>query len=290
MLCANVATARFLEKLKLPALYRNHHGPKTEKLHKLRSFLKEKRLQLKGGHKPEPMHYDRLLKGLNGRADAGVIQSMMLRSLSQAEYSADNQGHFGLAYGAYAHFTSPIRRYPDLLVHRAIRSVIRGRESGGALRRAIKALTGLGADPVQRHADAEAPAPGHSYPYDTAAMTGLARHCSDLSRRADKASWDVDAWLKCDYMREAIGQRFDGVVTSVTQFGVFVELDNSKIEGLIHISALASAGFKIDSIKQSVSGKGKNKTAGLGDPVCVRVKQVDMEQKKIQFALVGFAE
>ena len=290
MLCANVATARFLEKLKLPALYRNHNGPQDKKLKSLRAFLGEKRLNLPGGKKPTSVHYDRLLRNLGKRSDASVIQSMMLRSLSQAEYSPDNAGHFGLAYSAYAHFTSPIRRYPDLLVHRAIRSVIRGQESGGKMRRALKFVTGMGVDPVQRVHSASTLDAEKSYPYDRERMEAFATHCSQLSRRADKASWDVDAWLKCDYMRDTIGDTFTGMITTATQFGLFVELEDTKVEGLIHINALNNDFYHFDEVKQCLKGERTNTSYTIGDTVQIRVAQVDMEQRKIGFELAEFAD
>jgi ribonuclease R len=287
MLCANVATASFLEKLKLPALYRNHNGPQPKKLQSLRAFLGEKGLKLSGGNEPTPIHYDQLLRSLGERPDTSVIQSMMLRSLSQAEYSPDNIGHFGLAYSAYAHFTSPIRRYPDLLVHRAIRSVIRGKESGGAIHRAIKSITSMGVDPVKRINSAVRLDRAISYPYDTKNMQSLGMHCSQLSRRADKASWDVDAWLKCDYMRERVGDTFTGVITTVTHFGLFVELADTKIEGLIHISSLNNDFYQFDEAKQALIGNRNNNTFAIGDAIEIRIAQVDMDHRKIEFNVAG---
>lgn len=290
MLCANVATARFLEKMKLPALYRNHHGPQQKKLKNLRAFLSLKQLSLAGGHKPTPAHYDQLLSSLGNRPDAGVIRSMMLRSLSQAEYSPDNIGHFGLAYSAYSHFTSPIRRYPDLLVHRAIRSVIRGKESGNLLHRAFKAVSGNKSDPVHRIEGATSLARGQSYPYDMTTMRALAQQCSTLSRRADKASWDVEAWLKCDYMRRFVGDTFTGVITTVTQFGLFVELEDTKVEGLIHISTLDNDFYHFDEATQSLRGERTNATYAVGETVQVQVAQVDMDTRKIAFSLPALSD
>ncbi len=287
MLCANVATARFLEKLKLPALFRVHDGPRDKKLSNLRAFLGEKGLKLDGGEKPTTIHYDRLMKSIEGREDADIIRTMMLRSLSQAEYSPENQGHFGLAYSAYSHFTSPIRRYPDLLVHRAIRSVIRQKESGNPFRRVIKRLTGIGADPVHRVKSADRLDPGTSYPYDLATMTNFAEHCSQVSRRADKAAWDVEAWLKCEYMQEYVGETFTGVVGSVASFGLFIELEETQVEGLVHISTLKDDYYNFDAGKQRLIGERTNAGFGLGDKVKVRVVRVDMEQRKIEFELLG---
>jgi len=283
MLCANVATARFLEKLQIPALYRVHGGPNATKLAALRAFLAERGLKLAGGDQPTPKHYDQLLSSLGDRNDAHIIRTMMLRSLNQAEYSPDNLGHFGLAYAAYAHFTSPIRRYPDLLVHRAIRSIIRQRESGGPLRRTFKRITRIGKDPVFRIKSATSLNPGTSYPYDLAAMLTLAEHCSEASRRADKASWDVDAWLKCEYMQDFIGETFTGVVASLTNFGLFIELEDIQVEGLIHISALKDDYYQFDPAQQRMVGERHHRSFGLGDSVDIRVVQVDMEQRKIAF-------
>ncbi|GAB2902686.1 ribonuclease R [Microbulbifer echini] len=287
MLCANVATARFLEKLKIPALYRVHDGPRDKKLTNLRAFLGEKGLSLAGGDKPSPAHYDRLLRSIDQRPDADIIRTMMLRSLSQAEYSPDNQGHFGLAYSAYAHFTSPIRRYPDLLVHRAIRSEIRQASRINPLREALRFFTGAGRGSVQRYKHAELLNPATSYPYDKTAMRDLAEHCSTVSRRADKASWEVEAWLKCEYMQDFVGDCFRGVVSSIAHFGLFIELEDIKVEGLIHISALKNDFYNFDAARQRLSGE-RNKTSyGLGDAVDIRVVRVDMERRKIEFELEG---
>lgn len=283
MLCANVATAGFLEKLQIPALYRVHDGPLEKKLKNLRAFLSERGLNLSGGDKPTPADYDRLLSTLGDRSDAHIIRTMMLRSLSQAEYSPDNQGHFGLAYAAYAHFTSPIRRYPDLLVHRAIRSVIRRTESGSSFRRILKRVTGVGTDPVHRIKNAPLLEPTKSYPYDMQAMLMLAEHCSQASRRADKASWDVEAWLKCEYMQDFVGDTFTGIISSVTSFGLFIEIESIQVEGLIHISALKSDYYHFDEAKQRLVGERTHTSYGLGDTVEIRVVRVDMDQRKIDF-------
>ncbi len=285
MLCANVATARFLKKLKLPALYRNHNGPQQKKLETLRSFLSHKGLNLLGGDKPTPVHYGQLLNSISERSDANVIRSMMLRSLSQAEYDVDNIGHFGLAYSEYAHFTSPIRRYPDLLVHRAIRSVIRGRESGGIISRVFKSVTGIGNDPVQRVKHTDRLASDISYPYDKKKVAALGLQCSQLSRRADKASWDVDAWLKCDYMKDSTGCVFTGIITTVTHFGLFVELEDTKIEGLIHISSLRNDFYQFNEEKQSLIGERSKIDYSVGDTIKVKVSHVNMDQRKIEFNL-----
>ncbi|BBB29891.1 ribonuclease R [Neptunomonas japonica] len=285
MLCANVATAQFLEKLNLPALYRVHEGPGEKKLTNLREFLSERGLNLAGGDKPTPAHYDLLLRSINERNDAQIIRMMMLRSLSQAEYSADNQGHFGLAYSAYAHFTSPIRRYPDLLVHRAIRSVIRRSESGSKLHRVLKKFTGMGSDPVHRIKNATPLEEGKSYPYDLDKMKTMADHCSRVSRRADKAGWDVEAWLKCEYMQDHVGDTFSGVISSVTNFGLFIELDDTLIEGLVHVTALNNDYYQFDAAQQRLVGERTRTSFGIGDTITIRVVRVDMDQRKIEFEL-----
>ncbi len=285
MLCANVATARFLEKLKLPALYRVHEGPQQKKLTNLRSFLNSKGLTLDGGDKPTPVHYNRLLSSIDERPDAQVIQIMLLRSLSQAIYSPDNQGHFGLAYSAYAHFTSPIRRYPDLLVHRAIRSEIRQKHLGGALGRMLKSVVGFKPSPVVRIKSAKKLKRTQSYPYAAQTIQNLSEHCSQASRRADKASLDVEAWLKCEYMEDYIGDEFDGVISAVTNFGVFVELPDTRIEGLIHITALDKDSYHFDASNQKLVGKHSNRTFAMGDKLTVEVVGVDMSQRKVEFEL-----
>jgi len=286
MLSANVATADFLEKQKMPALYRVHDGPRDKKLTTLRAFLSEKGLKLGGGDKPTPAHYDRLLSSIGQRPDAQTIRTMMLRSLSQAEYSPNNQGHFGLAYPAYAHFTSPIRRYPDLLVHRAIRSVIRQSPKRNSVRQALKLILGNCSAPVQRFTSAKTLDQSQSYPYDKPAMHTLAEHCSNASRRADKASWDVEAWLKCEYMQDFVGDTFEGLVSSVTNFGLFIEINEFQVEGLVHITALKKDYYHFDAAKQRLIGERSNSSFAIGDTLTVRVVRVDMERRKIELALV----
>ncbi|WP_043319156.1 ribonuclease R [Microbulbifer sp. HZ11] len=285
MLSANVATADFLKREKIPSLFRVHDGPRDKKLALLREFLASRGLKLGGGDKPAPAHYDQILKNIAERKDAQTIRTMLLRSLSQAEYSAANSGHFGLAYAAYTHFTSPIRRYPDLLVHRAIRSVIRSQKGRPLLRRLAQLFKGRTAISIRRFAGAPVLDSGTAYPYPKSVVTSLASHCSQASRRADKASWDVDAWLKCEYMQDFIGETFEGVVSSVMNFGLFVEIEETRVEGLIHISALTKDYYHFDAGQQRLRGE-RNKTGfGIGDVVRVRVMRVDMERRKIEFAL-----
>ncbi|MFT6914188.1 MAG: ribonuclease R [Motiliproteus sp.] len=286
MLCANVATARFLEKMKIPALYRVHQGPKAKKLENLRKFLAELGLNLPGGDKPTPDDYQVLLQQIGARPDASVIQTMMLRSLSQAVYTPANEGHFGLAYDAYAHFTSPIRRYPDLLVHRAIRSVIRAKPEGGLMSKVKSLFAKSGGVPVVRVEGAPGLDSSQSYPYDLAAMLVQGEHCSRTERRAEEATRDVSAWLKCEYMRDHVGDEFIGVISSVTGFGLFVELKGIHTEGLVHVTALAGDYYHFDIAKQRLTGERTGVSYRLGDELRVKVARVDLDERKIDFELI----
>ena len=274
MLIANVATARFLETSEQPALFRVHEGPSAQKLENLRAFLGELTLELPGGLKPTPEHYQSLLSTVEGRDDAQVIQTMLLRSLSQAVYQPDNGGHFGLHFEAYAHFTSPIRRYPDLLVHRAIRSVIRGRTKSAHVSRVP------GAKALQREV---------IYPYDMAGMLALGEQCSMTERRADDATREVDAWLKCEFLKDRIGDAFSGVIAAVTNFGVFVELHDLYIEGLLHVSALPGDYYHFDQAKQRLVGERTRQVFQLGGVVAVKVARVDLDDRKIDLELADGA-
>ena len=286
MLAANVATAELFQKLKLPALYRVHQGPPEAKLENLRQFLGELRLDLRGGDSPTPGDYQTVLQQIEGRPDANVIQTMMLRSLSQAVYQADNEGHFGLNYAAYTHFTSPIRRYPDLLVHRAIRFLLRGGGGGkgviGLLRGTRKGLLPAdGAQPLPQAA---------IYPYDAAALQQLGESCSMTERRADEATRDVMAWLKCEYLQDRVGEVFPGVVTAVTSFGLFVELADIYVEGLVHVTALANDYYHFDVAKQRLVGERSRQSYQLGDKVTVQVARVDLDDRKIDLEMVAGPE
>ncbi len=272
MLCANVAAAAFYEANGLPTLYRVHEGPTEEKLENLRKFLGELGLDLGGGEKPTPLHYQRLLQQIEEREDAHVIQTMLLRSLRQAVYQAENLGHFGLHYEAYAHFTSPIRRYPDLLVHRGMRSVIRsGKRGGKAVRRT------RGAQAIPRN---------EIFPYDEHAMTVFGEHCSMTERRADDATREVNAWLKCEYLQDHVGDEFNGVISAVTGFGLFVELEDLYIEGLVHITALPGDYYNFDASHQRLSGERSGRSFQLGGSVRVQVARVDLDDKKIDLELI----
>lgn len=254
MLAANESTATFLLKSAIPILYRTHLGPKVEKLDNVRRFLSELGLSLGGKDKPKPKDYDVLLQSIKGRIDAHLIQTMLLRSLSQAVYTPDNQGHFGLAYEAYTHFTSPIRRYPDLLVHRAIKQVL-------------------------KYSD------GQGYPYDTAKMVHLGEHSSLTERRADDATRDATDSLKCQYLKDKVGQQFAGVITHVTGFGFFVELTDIYVEGLVHVSTLKNDYYQFDAATARLCGERTGQIFRLGDKTQVLVARVDIEQKKIDFEL-----
>ena len=272
MLAANVCAAQFLEKLLLPGLYRVHEGPRAGKLENLRKYLGELGISLGGGDKPEPADYQVLLDSVAERPDAHLVQTMMLRSMNQAVYRPENLGHFGLNYPAYAHFTSPIRRYPDLLMHRAIRRVIRSD---------IKARM------VKRVKGAQSLHPPHIYPYDHATMIALGEHCSLVERRADEATRDVVAWLKCEYLHEHVGDEYEGVIAAVTSFGLFVELVDVYIEGLVHVSALRGDYYHFDAAKQRLVGEHSRMSYQLGDSLQVRLVRVDLDERKIDLELLG---
>ncbi len=250
MLAANVCASEFLAKKKHPALYRIHEGPTPDKLKALQEFLAEFGFFLTGGDEPHAKDYADLLAKIKGRPDEQLLQTVLLRSLRQAIYSPDNVGHFGLAYEAYTHFTSPIRRYPDLLVHRAIKACLRN----------------------------ETHAPG-----DWAAI-GL--HCSMTERRADEATRDVVAWLKCYYMQDKLNEEFDGVISAVVSFGVFVALNDVFVEGLVHVTELGQDYFHFDATRHQMMGERTGKRFRLGDKVRIKVVSVDMETTRIDFALV----
>lgn len=270
MLAANVATARFLKKHKVPSLYRVHDGPSEERLSAVRLFLGELGLQLGGGDKPTSGDYRELLSSIADRSDANVIQTVMLRSLSQAVYSPDEGGHFGLGFTSYAHFTSPIRRYPDLIVHRGIKSIVHGEEGSKDVVAPPKLDSELA-----------------DYPYDMARMYQLGEHCSMTERRADDATRDVMAWLKCEYLKDHVGKEYEGVIAAVVPFGFFVELSGVYIEGLVHVSTLSGDYFHHDSGKHRLIGERTAMSFRLGDDVRVKVVRVGMEDRKIDLELVS---
>ncbi len=260
MLAANLTAARFLAKADIPLLYRVHSPPDEEKVLALRKFLGEFGLVLGGGKKPHPKDYQKTLKAIEGKPEQHLIETVMLRSLRQAQYTESNEGHFGLAYSEYTHFTSPIRRYPDLLVHRAICHVIDGLEA-------------------------------EKFNYTEDEMSKLGKHCSMTERRADDATREAVTWLKCEYMQDKLGQVFTGRITSVTGFGIFVELDSIYVEGLVHITALKNDYYAFDSIKHRLVGERSGKIYRLGDSLSVLVARVDLDERKIDFELAdGFVD
>ena len=270
MLAANVSAAALLETMKIPALYRVHDAPSFERLENLREYMGEQGLALGGGLKPTAKDYQKLLQQIAGREDFELLQTVMLRSMAQAVYQPDNIGHFGLAFERYAHFTSPIRRYPDLLVHRALRSVIRSKKRTAL----VKRIKGAPALPTAK-----------LYPYDEKAMFELGEHCSMTERRADEATWDVVAWLKCEYMSDHIGDEYSGTVSSVTNFGLFVQLDDVFVDGLVHISSLQSDYYQYQEASHRLVGERTRVTYGLGDQLTVRVVRVNLDERKIDFEL-----
>jgi ribonuclease R len=256
MLAANVCAAAFLIAKKHPALFRIHEGPTPEKLEALKEFLAGSGLTLSGGDAPTSADYAKLLAKIKGRPDANLLQTVLLRSLQQAVYGPDNVGHFGLGYDAYTHFTSPIRRYPDLLSHRAIRACLAGKH----------------------------------YQPSGASWAELGVHCSLMERRADEATRDVENWLKCYFMQDRVGETFAGTISGVIHFGLFVTLDGLNIDGLVHVSELGADYFHFDAIRHALVGERSRVTWRLADRVTVKVARVDLEQTKIDFVLADESE
>lgn len=254
MLAANMATARFLTRAKIPALYRVHAAPDADKIQALRLFLGELGLRLGGSKKPQPKDFQKTMYDIGNRPERHVIEAIMLRSLKQAQYVQKNTGHFGLAYSMYTHFTSPIRRYPDLLIHRALCHLIDNKQIV-------------------------------DFTYTTDDMSKLGQHCSDTERRADEATRQVIAWLKCEYMQGKLGQVYPGTISAVTGFGIFVELNNIYVEGLVHITSLRNDYYTFDAIKHRLTGTRTGQMYRLGDEVSVLVARVDLDERKIDFEL-----
>jgi ribonuclease R len=255
MIAANVASARFLVRHKMPTLFRVHGAPDAEKVEEVREFLKELGLPLSRSKSPKAKDYAALLEKIRGRPDEHLINTVLLRSLPRAEYSPQNIGHFGLAHDKYLHFTSPIRRYPDLLVHRAIRHVLAGGRA-------------------------------EEFVYDNANMQVFGDQCSLTERRADDATRDAVDWLKCEYMLDKIGETYAGIISSVTSFGIFVELQSIYVEGLVHVTALGNDYYRYDPARHRLIGDRTHQIYRLGDLVTVRVVQVNLDERKIDFELV----
>jgi ribonuclease R len=293
MLAANVCSADFIQQSKHPGLYRVHEGPTPEKKDLLRNYLKAIGVNLTITDDPLPAEFQRIAEATKDRPDSQQIHTMLLRSMSQAIYSPINAGHFGLAYDAYTHFTSPIRRYPDLLVHRVIKAILRGEKyelpvlptPGEAHEKLARRLASRVKAPGNK---LKKPAPPPSREVQAWEAAGL--HCSANERRADEASRDVEAWLKCKYMREHLGEEYGGVVTAATGFGIFVTLDQMYVEGLVHITELGGEYFKFDEARQELRGERTGIRYAIGTRVRVQVSRVDLDGRKIDFRLVREGE
>lgn len=289
MLAANVCSADFISQSKHIGLFRAHEGPTPEKVDTLRNYLKAMGVGMTIGDQPTPGEFQQIAVATKDRPDAPQIHSMLLRSMQQAIYTPMNSGHFGLAYEAYTHFTSPIRRYPDLLVHRVIKAIL-GKTKyqlpilptpGEAVAKLSKRLASRVKEPSEKPKKISA---------DQLAWQAAGLHCSANERRADEASRDVEAWLKCKYMREHLGEEFGGVVTAATGFGVFVTLDAMYVEGLVHITELGGEYFRFDEARQELRGERSGMRYALGTRVRVQVSRVDLDGRKIDFRLLHEGE
>ena len=293
MLAANVCSADFISQSKHLGLFRVHEGPTPEKKEILRNYLKATGLGMTISDDPSPGEFQAIANATKDRPDAQQIHSMLLRSMQQAIYTPINSGHFGLAYGAYTHFTSPIRRYPDLLVHRVIKAILGktryqlpdlptpGEAHAKLARRMEKGLAAKAADGGAKPKKASA---------ENMAWQAAGLHCSANERRADEASRDVEAWLKCKYMREHLGEEYGGVVTSATSFGLFVTLDAMYVEGLVHITELGGEYFRFDEMRQELRGERTGTRYAIGTRVRIQVSRVDLDGRKIDFRLVQEGE
>ena len=288
MLAANVCSADFILQNKSDALFRVHEGPTPEKLDMLRSYLKTIGVGIQLSDTPSPIQFQAIANATKDRLDAQQIHSMLLRSMQQAIYTPLNSGHFGLAYEAYTHFTSPIRRYPDLLVHRVIKSILAKKKyklptlptPGEAHAKLSRRLSSkISQSPNEKNAKS------NNSP-ETLAWQAAGLHCSANERRADEASRDVESWLKCQYMREHLGEDFSGTVSAVTTFGVFVTLDAMFVEGLIHITELGGDYFRFDEVRQELRGERTGIRYAIGARVRVQVSRVDLDGRKIDFRWV----
>jgi ribonuclease R len=293
MLAANVCSADFIAQSKHPGLFRVHEGPTPEKKDILRNYLKATGVGMSISDDPKPGEFQAIAAATKDRPDALQIHSMLLRSMQQAIYSPHNSGHFGLSYEAYTHFTSPIRRYPDLLVHRVIKAIL----AGGRYQLPVLPLPGEAHEKLARRLAGRVKAPGQKPKKpgppptkELLAWEAAGLHCSANERRADEASRDVEAWLKCKYMREHLGEEYGGVVTSATTFGIFVTLDAMYVEGLVHITELGGEYFKFDEARQELRGERTGIRYAIGTRVRVQVSRVDLDGRKIDFRLVHEGE
>ena len=283
MLAANVCAADFIAVNKHPSLYRVHEGPTPEKKTLLQNYLRALGLGLSVSDDPKPAEYQAIAAATKDRPDATQIHTMLLRSMQQAIYTGTNSGHFGLAFEAYTHFTSPIRRYPDLLVHRVIKALLGGKRyalSKGMVDAAPKARTSAKA-PKATKPGVDVRLTAEDETWEVAGA-----HCSANERRADEASRDVEAWLKCRYMREHLGEEYGGTVSSVTSFGLFVQLDGLYVEGLVHITELGGEYYRFDEVRQELRGERSGVKYIVGSRVRVQVSRVDLDGRKIDFRMV----
>lgn len=287
MLAANVCAADFLLRHKHPGTFRVHAVPTEEKLNQLRTFLKQVGLNLGGGSKPTARDYAAVMQQIKERPDAALLQTMLLRSMQQAVYSPDNVGHFGLAYEAYAHFTSPIRRYPDLLTHRAIKAILLGKRYEPKGIELGKLNTTQSNAARKQAAKDKAEGKPQKSEKDLTVWDALGVHCSANERRADEASRDVENWLKCFFMQDKIGEEFTGTVAGVTTFGIFVQLDELFVEGLVHITELGADYFQYDEARHELRGERTGQRYQLTDRVTVKVARVDLESRKIDLTLAA---
>jgi ribonuclease R len=293
MLAANVCSADFIQSSKHPGLFRVHEGPTPEKKDLLRNYLKALGLPYTVSDEPKPSEFQHIAQATKERPDAQQIHTMLLRSMQQAIYTPINSGHFGLAYEAYTHFTSPIRRYPDLLVHRVIKAILAHKKyqlpalplPGEAHAKLAKRLQKNKAGAQMDDAPRIKMSPAEQQAWEAAGL-----HCSANERRADEASRDVEAWLKCKYMREHLGEEYSGVVTSATSFGIFVTLDTLYVEGLVHITELGGEYFRFDEARQELRGERTGIRYAIGTRVQIQVSRVDLDGRKIDFRLVNPAE
>jgi ribonuclease R len=292
MLAANVCSADFILQAETPGLYRVHEGPTPEKKEILRGYLKAMGVGMTISDDPTPGEFQKIALATKDRPDAQQISTMLLRSMQQAIYSPFNSGHFGLAYEAYTHFTSPIRRYPDLLVHRVIKAILNKERyqlpalptPGEAHEKLARRLASRVAPPNQKLKKGPPPT------RELLAWEAAGFHCSANERRADEASRDVEAWLKCKYMRDHLGEEYSGVVTSATSFGIFVTLDAMYVEGLVHITELGGEYFKFDEARQELRGERTGIRYAIGTRLRVQVSRVDLDGRKIDFRLVREGE
>ena len=252
MISANVQAAKFIKRHRIPGLYRVHARPDPDRFDELRLFLVSLGLKVAHSEHVQPRDFTKIIQQTASRPDSSAIMMTMLRSLTHAEYSPDNIGHFGLALDAYAHFTSPIRRYPDLLVHRAIRHIIDGGKPG-------------------------------RYDYSARDMERLGTITSAHEKRAEEATREVEAWLKCQFMEQHLGDEFDGVITGVTNFGLFVQVTDLLVDGLVHVTSLSNDYYHYEAGTQSLVGERTGRVYRLGEGMRIQVNRVDMETRRIDF-------